>query len=207
MGRRTASRQQGHPRPWFGRAWMREALRTRNPLLRRPSRVERIVAALGLAALALIGVGVFAITWNVYADGGAQERGQAGGRSAISATVDSQPSPSLIGVQGTIPAFASVTYLWQGLDRDAIVPVASTSRPGDRVSVWIDFAGRLTGEPRSHVETILDSVATGTLGAAVFTVACYFGTIVYRAWAMRRRCALWDAEWLQFAARGQERDR
>jgi hypothetical protein len=30
---------------------------------------------------------------------------------------------------------------------------------------------------------------------------------LYRAWAMRRRGALWDADWLQFAARGQERDR
>jgi hypothetical protein len=186
---------------------MREALRTQNPLLRRPSRVERIVAVLGLAALAVMGVGVFAITWNVYAVGGVQERGQAAGRSEISATVESEPTPSLIGAQGTIPAFASVTYLWQGLDRDGIVPVASTSMPGDQVSVWIDSAGRLTGEPRSHVETVLDSVAAGTLGTAVFTVACYFGTFLYRAWAMRRRGALWDADWLQFAARGQERDR
>ena len=185
-----------------GRLWLREARRTGNPLLRRPTRAERLVAGAGLSLLALTAIGVILFSLRVFVDGRSVEGRQAASRTTATATVDSQPITVTMGPQSALPAFASVTYLWHGSPRSGMVPVTGSARPGDRVRVWLDAAGVLTQPPRSRAETVFDAVETGALGMAGLAVASYHGCVGYRRWWMHRRSALWDTEWLHFVAHG-----
>jgi hypothetical protein len=201
MGRPIRSLLQSDLRP--GRAWMREARRANNPLLRQAGRVERAVAAVCLAVLVAAVVGVGALSAHAYAVGVANERQQAARRSTTVATVESDPSVPPIGSDWSVPALASVTYRWHGTVRHGVAPVADSVRPGDRLPVWLDSAGLLAQQPRPHSQTMLDAMAVGGLGGGVLLIAGSFGWVGYRTWSLRRRGALWDEEWLQFVA-GQQ---
>jgi len=202
MGRRMGSLLERVVDRWPAPGWLREARRCQNPLLVRPGRRERVVAGLGLVALAFGFVIAALLTCQVYADGYTVEGEQAGQRSAISATLASDPAIPLAGSEWVVPALATVSYQWQGAARNGIIPVSSKLKAGDRVSVWVDPAGMITQEPRRHTQTVLDTLATGAMGVCALLVAGCLGAAVYRTWSMRRRCAQWEAEWLDFATHG-----
>jgi hypothetical protein len=202
MGRRTWSALLGRLRPWPGRAWERQARRTKNPLLRTPTLRERIVAGLGLTALFVAAAGVVGVSVYVYANGRTLERQQAAARSVASATVDTQPTSVSVAPTGSVLTFASVRYRWRDVDHEGIIPVAATARLADPVSVWVDSAGQLTEQPRTHTQTTLETIEAAALGVAVLGAVGYGGVIGYQRWSLRRRSGLWDDEWLHFVVQG-----
>jgi hypothetical protein len=202
MGRRMTNAARRHRPLRPGHAWMREARRTGNPLLRKPCRAERLMVMAGLAGLTLAALGVVLLSLHVYLGGTALEQRESSQRSTILATVESDPVTVTMGPQASGPSFASVTYRWLGVSREGMVPVAETARPGNPALVWVDSTGMLTGPPRRHTETLLDAIETGALGVVGLVVLTYHGVCAYQKWSMRRRSALWDTEWLTFVARG-----
>src|SRR5664280_263007 len=113
--------------PGAGRAWMREARRTKNPLLRRADLAEWAVAVLAGAVLVGLGIAVVALSWSGYA--GALARKQAAQRSRISATVQARPGPMPIGSAASLPASALVRYAWHGVNRVGMAPLPSWRCP------------------------------------------------------------------------------
>jgi hypothetical protein len=180
--------------------WFREARRTGNPLLRPPSRSERVVATLGVAAFVALTAFLAVLPFQVYARGSAVEGAQAH-RSSITATVDSPPTTSPATAEGWSPVFASVTYSWHGLSQHGITVVDGNEKVGTQIPVWIDADGFLTDAPRGHTQTQVDAIATALLALCLLPVIGFLGRLGYRRWLLRRRCSLWDDEWLRFVAR------
>ena len=180
--------------------WMRDARRSGNPLLRPPSRGERVVATLGVAAFVALTAVLAVLPFQVYARGSAVEGTQAH-RASITATVDAPPTTSPATAEGWSPIFASVAYSWHGLSRHGITVVDGNEKIGTQVRVWIDADGYLTDAPRGHTQTQVDAIATAVLGLCLLPVFWFLGHMAYRRWSLRRRCSLWDDEWLRFVTR------
>jgi hypothetical protein len=202
MGRGTGNCQHRCGYLPLGRAWMREARRTNNPLLRKPSGLERLLAVVGVVVLVAGVLIVVQLTFHLYAYGSRVEAQQAAQRSRTMATVASEPMIPVTGTQIAVPALASVSYPWQGGVRNAVTTVADNAAPGDRVQVWVDSGGSLTQPPRTHAETTLDAMETGALGVFGLLLLGYRGWIIHREWCLHRRSASWDAEWLHFVTDG-----
>ena len=202
MERRDGARQVRGIGWWPRRAWMREARRTNNPLLRRPDGAERAVAWLGLAAMMAAAVTLLLLSMHVYAQGSATERREAATSVPARATITSQPLVPASEATTLVPALATVEYTWHGVPQQGLATVADTALPGDRLTVWVDSRGRLTGQPRGHAQTVFDALEAGMLGVIVVTLLGYQGWRGYRGWTMKRRGAQWDSEWRAFVADG-----
>jgi multisubunit Na+/H+ antiporter MnhG subunit len=93
-----------------------------------------------------------------------------------------------------------------GATRRGVVPTRSGFRAGTKVSIWIDYAGRLTGRrPLTvgmvKVRTVLVEFLT-VIGVALALLA--LGGLV-RLLLNRRRMAYWGIEWACFGPRWSTR--
>src|SRR5689334_7371217 len=103
------------------RQWLRAARRAHNPLLRPPSRADRLAVASAVLLALVAALAVALGTWHVYSDGVVSEARQAAERTEVPATVTATSElSSLAGYPlaavpvGSLP----VTYLWNGQERD-----------------------------------------------------------------------------------------
>jgi hypothetical protein len=85
MGTADAPRD-NYPAHWpAARPWTRLAVRTRNPLLRPPTRRERVVTRLAFAGLVTLGMALAVLCLGVFDRGASAERAQSAQRHRLAA--------------------------------------------------------------------------------------------------------------------------
>jgi len=175
--------------------WLRVARQTGNPLLRLPSRRERIVRRLVWWALVLVGVAVVGGCLLVYTSGTATERAQADRRSVTVTVVGSRES-STTGNVYLSDALLRVTYEVNGESREGVLPSAFGAATGANLHAWIDRNGDLVPRPQTRPATVAQT-SLAAVGALVLLTSLALGCRTgLAAWSARLRSAEWDAEWL-----------
>ncbi len=176
---------------WAGvtRSW---ALRPTNPsvLMRPCDRLEttiRILAVLAVAALIPISA---ALGTSVYTTVAGQVEVEQRSRTPVDAVIIGEPSRS-----GLHAAEAKVSWEHRGHRGEADVAVAPTAVPGDRITLWVDDAGRRTGPPR-HSSAAATSGVTVAVAVVVSAGFAAWATVGSVSWLLsRRRNSRWDREW------------
>jgi hypothetical protein len=176
-----------------GRAWLREARRTSNPLLRRPTRQERVavLAAVVLAAVfaSLAGLAVA----SVYAQGVHDEVAQRLDRQPVTATVETAPDPAGVLLQSS--AYGVVTYSWKDRPHREVARMDLSQVAGSQVTVWLGGSGLPVDPPRSRDETTADTVGAGTLALTLLVILIAAEVHGVREWRLRSRSRQWEVEW------------
>jgi hypothetical protein len=167
-----------------------------NPLRRRSDRLEAAIVT-GLLAMFLIGAPVLAIVAGRVADGlGLREQHAQQAWRQVPATVlqgaatVSAPSDGSAG--NWVPA------RWRtpgGRQLEGLVAVDSTPRPGQRVPVWTDGAGRLTAPPLTHGQIQADVALAAATAPLVLAVVLLAARGAARLILNRRRMAAWEQAW------------
>ncbi|MFC4590777.1 Rv1733c family protein [Sphaerisporangium corydalis] len=169
-----------------------------NPLRRRSDRIEGVAVILTLLALiaglwpAVLGARA------VYDRGVIAERAVPGQREAVTAVLlEDATSTSSVSSQGTVLGTKAKArwYTPGGRLVTGVVPVAEHAKAGSALELWIDGKGRPTAAPRTHAQTVADSVVAG-FGVAAGVAALLMLNLGLVRWTLdRRRYAAWDEEW------------
>jgi hypothetical protein len=190
-----------HEGPWAprpgGRAWLRVARQTHNPLLRRPTPKERLVKGLGLALLAVVVVVTGLGCAVVLRSGLAAERAQAG-RRPVTVTVVRQLQPTASGNVYFSQADVEVSYQVDGVDRVSTLPTLFGASPGAELEAWVDHDGQLAPRPQNHTATMAQTLLAGFGGLVLLVSLALGGQAAFKAWSLRLRAEEWEAEWLLF---------
>ncbi len=167
----------------------------RNPLRRTVDRAEAVLAGL-LAAAFLAGAPLAAVAAGhaAYAIGSRTAQAQqASWRQVPAVLLAAAPAPAFHQFQVTVPA------RWVAPDGTrhvgAVLAPPGTSA-GHTVMVWVDRAGRLTGNPPLELAQVQAQVVLATIltPVAVGLVLLCAGLVAH-AGLGRRRMASWEADW------------
>lgn len=199
---RTADAREHYLVHWpAARPWTRTAIRTRNPLLRVPTRRERVVTRLAFAGLVLL-VSLMALLCLVtFQRGAAAERAQAGSRQQVTATVVSAGDPRAVGNRYLAPTRARVSYVVGGATRTATLPSTGPAAAGSTLTLWVDRAGDPVVPPQGRSLTVRNTVLVGLLGLAIVVVLASAGRSAYDEWSLRQHLDEWDVDWVRFNLR------
>ena len=178
-----------------------------NPLRRPVDRLEsmlRLAFVLGfLIAAPLIAP---ATAHQAQAAGLRQVRQEASWRQ-VSAVLLRPAPPQFYGYGSMADYF--VAGRWRspsGVMRRGMVPARTGQQAGARVSIWVDWDGRMTGRHPTtpgmvQVRTVLTAIGSvAGLGAALFVLAG-----IVRVLLNRRRMTYWGIEWACFGPRWSAR--
>lgn len=171
----------------------------RNPLARGLDRAEAAVVLL-LVAVWLVTLPIVATVGSVrLADASAEAALQRQSETPVQAVV--QQSVQLpIGSADAPPLWVTAPARWTGADGQpatGVVEVPATAAAGDRVTVWLDDAGRVVPAPASA-----DALAGLTIVAGAGSWFLIGVLILLVGWAVRhrldrRRLRAWEREWSQ----------
>ena len=167
----------------------------RNPLRRTMDRVEAVVAG-GLVVVFLAGAPLAAIAAGhaVYSAASRTARAElATWREVPAVLTATAPGAGVRQNQVTVPARWTAP---DGTRHTGAVPAPAGTRAGGTVMVWVDAAGRLTGQPPLQLSQVRGQAVLATLVtplAVGFILLCV-GLLVHAALG-RRRLAAWDTEW------------
>ena len=174
-----------------------------NPLRRPIDRLESAITA-SLVVAFLIAAPLLGIFAGRLADtAGLREQRSESGWKQVTATLTQSAAAGAVGVDGNWDA-AWVTAKWRapsGVKRLGLVATSLNAHAGDRVSVWVTHAGRLTHERLTSAgvrDRIVIAVLTATACLAV--LLWLIGGCVRMA-ANRRRMAGWARGWEQIGPR------
>lgn len=186
---------------WPGRSgmrtWRREARRTNNPLLRRPTPAERKMRWIGFALLALVVLVTALGCLHAYRCGVVAERADAGRRPVtltVTRQVQSEESRNIY----LAHALLEVTYEIDGVSRTATMPSLFGAAVGTKQDAWVDQEGRLVPQPQTHSATLAQTGLIALAGGVLLLGLTIGGRAALAAWSMRLRAQEWEAEWLAF---------
>jgi hypothetical protein len=170
--------------------WPILGLFRRNPLLRASDRIEALVLALAVLVsllavpvAAAVGTAVYDSRRDVYAE-------QAHTRHVVTATITDDAAAQKISRTNT----ATMQARWSaaGAEHTGAVKAPSETKPGDRVAIWVDNNGELTGEPTPTTRAAVDAVkAAVAMWASVAAAAAVLFTGT-RAMCDRIRITGWQ---------------
>lgn len=170
---------------------------TGSPLQRHVDRVESAIMA-GLVIAFLVGAPLLSVV-AVRAVGAAaaQERRSEAGWRQVPAVLAQGAVAGQVAQDGTVET-SWVTAHWTapaGAHRTGLVPVGLNARRGQRITVWVTQAGRLT-HPRLTSAQVFQWEAIGGMAAPVgLAVLLAVGGAVVRVLANRCRMAGWTRAW------------
>lgn len=199
---RTADAREHYLVHWpAARPWTRTAIRTRNPLLRVPTRRERVVTRVAFGGLVLL-VSLMALLCLVtFQRGAAAERVQSASRHQVAATVVSSGAPRATGDRFLVPTRARVSYVVDGTTRTATLPSSGPAPAGATLTLWVDRAGGPVAPPQSRSLTVRNTLLVGLLGLAIVVVLASAGRSAYDEWSLRQHLDEWDVDWVRFNLR------
>lgn len=195
MSTDQAHQPRQRPRWRVGRAWLREARRTHNPLLRRPTRRQRIIALTGCSLLVLGVIGTIVMTVLVFRAGSTAERVQARERTSVIATVQGSADPKLVGERYLSGSDFLASYSWKGATRQGVLQAPTGAVVGEQVHAWVDRDGQLVPEPQTRLTSLVQTGWALLLAASVLAALGTAGVAGYRSWSLRQHFADWDEEW------------
>lgn len=187
-----------------GRAWLREARRTNNPLLRRPTPMERLVKLLciGLLVLATVAAGI--ACGLVLATGLGAERAQAD-RRPVSVVVVRPAGSTSASSRYLTAASLEVRYEVDGVTRVSTLPTSFGAVPGAGLHAWADGTGQLVSRPQTRLTTTVQTLLAVVGGLVLLVSLALGGRAGFTAWTDRLRADEWEAEWLEFDTTGHTR--
>jgi hypothetical protein len=193
---RTADDRAGHLVHWpAARSWTRRAIRSSNPLLRTPTRLERRVGRLAAAVLVVVTLAVALATWGSYLHGTSAERSQAGTRHQVIATVEGIADPKLVGNRYLVATRVDVTYGFSGTQHRAVVDTRQGASVGTALPIWVDGHGAPSGPPQDRLRTLHDTALTALFGLVLLVTLMAGGRAGYEAWTIDRHLDEWEDEW------------
>jgi hypothetical protein len=192
--------------PWSGRvgsgrSWRRLARQTHNPLLRQPTRPERLVKRVALALLAAVTLATAFGCVLVYRSGAAAEQAQ-GERRPVKVTVVRQVESTMSGATYPTEALLEVTYRVDGESRVSTLPTLFGAARGSQLDAWVDQEGRLTSRPHTRPTTLAQTCLTAVGGLVLLIGLAVGGRAAFAAWSLRLRAQEWEAEWRLFDTGG-----
>lgn len=173
-----------------------------NPLRRPLDRVHaRLIVGLTLLFV-LTGVIVAAVTIDLVDHAGLRaEHLQAKTRHSVSATVV-RTSRAGDTVQPGLTRDTRIRWVDRaGHAHTGSVAPTDRDRVGGHREIWIDRAGSLVGHPRTHHQTLTDTMlaALAALAALGMLHSAVYAIVLRRI--DRRRLAMWEREWVTIAPR------
>jgi hypothetical protein len=179
----------------------------RNPLCRPIDRFEgglRIVLLLGF----LIGIPVIApAAGQVMHDASLRQVRKDASWQQVSAVL-TQSAPTRYPGYGSLATYW-VAATWRapsGASRSGMVPIANGAAKGDKVSIWIDRNGYMTGRHPVTMSMVQARTILAEIGSvAGFGLALLMVAVMIRLLLNRRRLANWGIEWACFGPRWSAR--
>lgn len=170
---------------------------TRNPMCRTTDRVE------GFALVATWVIAVVGIPLLVLAGHAWYSQAQAQAAAAVARTTQVQATLTVDAPQAGVTRGApidqaQVAATWtapDGATRTGPVPAPVGSEAGNRVPVWIDGSGAITGAPRDPVELLSTAIAGAIVAGAVWLLLVERGYALVRYLLMRGRFSRLTQEW------------
>jgi hypothetical protein len=92
----------------------------------------------------------------------------------------------------------SVMAWWRAQDgqqKTGVLPVDSSAKAGQHVTIWVDGQGRPTVSPMEPYNVVANAVAIGIGSQFVLAVILLMAGCIVRLVLNRRRLADWDDEW------------
>jgi hypothetical protein len=134
----------------------------------------------------------------VYQRGVMAERVEPGVRRPVTAVVlEDAGSTTAVSSQGAILGIKAKAR-WtmpDGGQRTAVISVPAQAKAGSTLEMWIDSSGRPTAPPRTHPQTVADSVVAG-FGVMAGATGVLLLMLSLVRWTLdRRRYAEWDKAW------------
>ncbi|MFC4530754.1 hypothetical protein [Sphaerisporangium dianthi] len=170
----------------------------RNPLRRRSDRIEGVAVLVTLLAL-LISLWPAAIAAHVvYQRGLTAEREEPVLRKHVTAVLlENAASTSTVSSQGAVLGIKAKVrwYTPDGRPHTEVMAVPAQAKAGTALEMWVDSAGRPAAAPRTHPQTLADSVVAG-FGVMAGAAGILFLNLALVRWLLdRRRYAEWDDDW------------
>jgi hypothetical protein len=176
----------------------------RNPLRRATDRVEAALVAMVLAVFLACAplLGVAAWHW-AHAAAQRAARDQRSTSQQVSAVLMQSAPPPVLAAIGS-SSVAEVRAQWivpGGAVHTGDIAVPGGTKAGNRVMIWIDTVGRLTGPPLSPAQ-VTSQAAQAAVGAAATLALVLAGVLLFARRALnRRRLAAWHDGWSAFGPR------
>jgi hypothetical protein len=170
-----------------------------NPLRRGADRLEsalEVVLALLLLATPLVTWGV---SQSAYRTGARAEQGDRSDRRVQATLLENASDGVQVGSPFLVDVLGRVR--WQapdGSSRTAVVAVPWGALKGADVPVWTDAQGNRVAEPKSHAETVADTVTAGAVAAVTLLALIVVAGVVVRDRLDRHRDRQWESEWSCF---------
>jgi hypothetical protein len=170
----------------------------RNPLLRRTDRIEARLTLLVLALVLLFGaVLVRRSAEATYRDGLRAEREQAA-RVRVAAVLLADAARPAGAYADAARRMVEAPARWlapDGSPRTGPVEVASGTRAGAHVTIWVDRDGTRADKPYSREQTVGRAWITGLVVSIVLLVVFHGVRRLVRGAVDLRRAADWAVEW------------
>ncbi|MCW2880576.1 MAG: hypothetical protein JWQ95_4676 [Sphaerisporangium sp.] len=169
-----------------------------NPLRRRSDRIETVAVLITLLVLVACLWPAVLAGRIVYQRGVMAERAEPGLRQPVTAVLlEDAASTTAVSSQGTVLGIKAKArwYTPTGRMRTEVVSVPAQAKAGSTLELWVDGSGRPTTAPRTHPQTVADSVVAGFGVMAGATGVLFLNLAVFRWMLDRRRYVDWDKAW------------
>jgi hypothetical protein len=191
-------RSHRRPDPSRARGWLGGLLPDRNPLRRACDRAESAIAAVLLAGF-LIGAPLLAVACGQWASGAAlrAERTEQATRHQVTVVLlASTATAAQNAYNETVLVEARARWTGPGgVTRTGTIAVPPGESAGSRLTIWVDAAGRQTGQPLQGSDIAAQHTIAALLGPVVLGLVLLGGWALTRRALDRRRMAAWDADW------------
>lgn len=182
----------GHRYWWWFRAWW-----SKNPLLRQPTRAERLStvgAALLCLALALSIPVAGMLTWNAASAGVTSPKKIHNVQATVTAPRD---SVNLSQAPMRVPYAQTVRWSWHGEQRTDQLPATAAPTQDDTLTVRVDEHGNLLSTQFGTGNAVTLAVLV-TVVTAVTALGLAFATLrLRRRWLLHHHAQSWEQEWAQ----------
>lgn len=168
----------------------------RNSLRRRTDRQETAIVTGLLAAFLILAPVVAIVAGRVTDDAGLRQQHAERTWHQVPATLLQNADAS--GASSYDGSGAWVSARWTtpgGQRREGVILADASARAGQRVPVWIDEAGRLTGSPVPHGDIQLNAAIAAMAAPMGLAVLLLLAGCVTRLTLNRRRLAGWEQDW------------
>ncbi|MHA6802728.1 Rv1733c family protein [Salinifilum ghardaiensis] len=185
-------------------AWLRNALRSDNPLCRRVDRVVAWLTALFATAALLAAPAVAVAAAEVHRDLERQAAATVRTAQPVQAVLTSQPRMQSPAGNGYYQQSAKATVRWHtgASTSTSTVDVPLDLSRGDTVRVWVDRSGDRVTPPMSPPTRGVVAALTGVLLWVLAVLVCWFSARMCQVVGRRHAARFWDHEWHRWQCGG-----
>jgi hypothetical protein len=182
--------------------WWWRARRTRNPLLSRPTKSQRLATTAALLVVLTAALGGVTAVIDTQQATVADAHHQAADTHRITATVlgDDDQNDSVLSTDGNQTGYtARLSWTWHGHRHVGDQLTMSAPIHGTTTTTWVDDNGAMVPRPLTGTDVTVIVVGVA-LGAALLVIILAVAAVrLYQVWNLRRRAKEWSTEWADVA--------